>query len=211
MASKYPWFNAFRRAEVGSYVNDVATTWMTETSKQEFWRRAKDRSMEWLKSTTGFERFLLTEIPTAPFGPLGEGVQSWALAAMPKVAMSPLQTGVGKVLTAAAVVGAGVAAYRGLRSVFSTEYDEPPRYKQAYGRLHAMNNGGAFFGSGAKLDEIVGFGDAKMHKNSHNIGSNTYPLNPQAGGIPQALNRTANTHYLTGKAQHEFNSRLFNF
>jgi len=210
------WFSAFRPANFKPFLTDVASRWANDESKASFWKYAKARSMKWLSDATHFEKFLATEAATAWMGPVGEGIQLNMLHKLGVTGTSTSLKGaqglaVGA-LTATAYAGVGLGIYRGVRSALVTEEKEPPRYNAMYSKMHAMNYGQPFFGSGAKTKDILEYGEMALRRLSGaSSAKRTVTINPQLGGLPQTLNRDANTHHLIGRAAQDFNARLFRF
>jgi len=215
-ASLNSWFKAFRPSAFGPMVTDIATAWINQTTKREFVTSASNRFMSWLGEATPFEKYLVTEAATLPLGPLGEVLQLKMLRRLGvtnlkalRAATTATQQTTLVALAGAAYVGLGLTTYKAARRAFAPEEEAPTRYKKAYSRLHTMQAGAPFFGSGAKTDAILDFGAANLARPRTPIRDNNMQIAPHAGGLPQELNRQANTHHLIGRAATDFNARLF--
>jgi hypothetical protein len=205
-----PWFRALRPTNLKTSWGELVDSYTKSNSLKEWGPVAKGHIKDFWKNTTAVEKAIISEPLTMPLGPWGDIIQAkWMAGIDIKNLPGAQRAAVGAVKYGLPVlVGLGLArlAYKTFKR--KDDYPVPPRYKEAYSRLHRMDHGQPFFGSGANLDAIVAFGRKTMPK--------TMPLhrpiriNPSRGGLVQELGRTANTHHLIGSANTEFNARLFN-
>lgn len=210
-ATGEPWFRALKGESITSTWNELVDDYTRSMNLKDWWSKAKPTITRFWEKATPFEKAAISEPLTAPFGPLGEawqakmmaGISTKSLPAGQRVAVGAIKFG----LPALFALGLFRAGYKAVHKNDQNQAP-PPRYKEAYSRLHAMHNGQPFFGSGANLDAIVAFGRSRM---GHGISLHRpIKINPARGGAPQELFRQANTHYMPASTAAQFNTRLFN-